>query len=45
LISFCEFYKEVTDVETVDELCEIKRNGVRVIDMLSSVSDDDIEIY
>ncbi len=44
-ISFCEFYKEVTDVETFDELCEVKRYGVKVIDMITSISDDDIDIY
>ncbi len=45
LISFCEFNKEITDVETFDELCDVKRYGVRVIDMITSISDDDIDIY
>ena len=45
LISFCEFYKEITDVDTFDELCDVERYGVKVIDMLESVSDDDIDIY
>ncbi len=45
VISFCEFYKEITDVDTFSELCDIKRYGVKVIDMLKSISDEDIDIY
>ncbi len=44
-ISFCEFYKETTDVKKVEELCEIKRYGTKVIDMLTSITDKDISIY
>jgi len=44
-ISFCEFYKETTDVSNVDELCEVQRDGVRVIDMLESLSEKDISIF
>ena len=44
-ISFCEFYKETTDVSNVDELCNIEIDGIRVIDMLNSISDDDTSIY
>ena len=45
VISFCEFYKEITDVDTFDELCKVERYGIKVIDMLESVPDDDIDIY
>ncbi len=45
VISFCEFYKEITDVDNFEDLCEVKRYGVKVIDMLESISDDDIDIY
>lgn len=45
LISFCEFYKEITDVDSFEKLCDVKRYGVKVIDMLESISDDDIDVY
>lgn len=44
-ISFCEFYKEPIDCESVKELCDISWNGVKVIDMLSNIKDEDICIY
>ena len=44
-ISFCEFYKETTDVSNVDELCEVQRYGVKVIDMLESIQNKDIYIF
>lgn len=45
VISFCEFNKEITDVETFDQLCEVERYGKKVIDMIESISDDDIDIF
>ena len=45
IFSFCEFYKETTEVETPDEVLEIKRDGMSVREMLNSISDDDIWIY
>lgn len=36
-ISFCEFYKSTTDVETFDELCNIQRDGVTVLKMWESL--------
>lgn len=45
VISFCEFYKETTDVDTFEELCDVRRYGVKVINMLESISDDDIDVY
>lgn len=44
-ISFCEFYKDSTDVSSVDELCNVIRNGVTVLKMLKSISEKDISIY
>ena len=44
-ISFCEFYKEPSDVKTVEELMRVTRDNVSVIDMLESLSDDNIWIY
>ena len=45
-ISFCEFYKETTEVKTADELWDnVSRDGTTVGNMLSSVSDDAIYIY
>lgn len=44
-ISFCEFYKETTEVNSVGELCQIKRYNTKVIDMLESITDKDITIF
>jgi len=44
-ISFCEFYKEPTDVSSVDELCNVVRNGVTVLEMLESITEKDVTIY
>ena len=45
VISFCEFYKETTEVEKPEEVADIARNGITVIEMLSSISEADIWIY
>ena len=45
VISFCEFYQETTEVETVDELLKVERDGVTVLHMLESITEDDIWIY
>ena len=45
-ISFCEFYKETTEVRTPYELWNnVSRDGVTVGEMLSSISEDDIYIH
>jgi len=44
-ISFCEFYKETTDVKSFEDLCLVSRENVTVIDMLNSLNDNDISIY
>ncbi len=44
-ISFCEFYKETTDVSSVDELCNVVRDGVTVLEMLESITEKDVTIY
>lgn len=44
-ISFCEFYKEPTNVKTVDELLEVSREGVSVLQMWESIETDDVWIY
>ena len=44
-ISFCEFYKEPTDVATAEELFNVTREGVTVLQMLESLTPDDIWIY
>ena len=45
VISFCEFYQETTEVETVDELIKVERDGVTVLHMLESITEKDIWIY
>jgi hypothetical protein len=44
-ISFCEFYQEPIDVKTVDELIKVTWDGVTVLQMLESLSEQDIWIY
>lgn len=45
VISFCEFYQETTEVETVDELLKVERDGVTVLHMLESITEEDTWIY
>ena len=45
VISFCEFYQETTEVETVDELIKVERDGITVLQMLESITEEDIWIY
>lgn len=45
VLFFCEFYKETTEVSTFEELCEVKRENVKVIDMVTSITMDDIWVY
>lgn len=45
VISFCEFYQETTEVETVDELIKVERDGNTVLQMLESITEKDIWIY
>ena len=40
-ISFCEFYKETTEVLTVDELFKVSRDGKTVLEMWESLGEDD----
>ena len=46
-ISFCEFYKTPVNVSNFKDLCNIKYNGTKVIDMWESLSeeDSDYDIY
>lgn len=44
-ISFCEFYKEPTDVDTFDELCEVTRDGVTVLEMWESLIEDESDYF
>jgi len=45
VISFCEFYQETTEVTSVDELIKVERDGVAVLAMLESLTEDKIWIY
>ncbi len=46
-ISFCEFYQEPIDVSNFEDLCNITYNGVKVIDMWESISEEfgDYDIF
>ena len=45
VISFCEFYKETTEVETFDELLKVSRNGITVLQMWEESADENVWIY
>ena len=45
VISFCRFYQETTEVTSVDELIKVERDGVAVLAMLESLTEDKIWIY
>lgn len=45
VISFCEFYQETTEVNDVEELMNVTRDNVTVLQMLESITDEDIWIY
>ena len=46
VISFCEFYKDTTEVTTASDLWNnVYRDGVSVGEMLSSIKQDDIYIF
>ena len=45
VISFCEFYKETTEVSSFDNLLNVSREGVTVKEMIESIGDKDIDIF
>ena len=45
VISFCEFYQYTSDVQTPEELIKVERDGVTVLQMLESLSEDKVWIY
>jgi hypothetical protein len=45
-ISFCEFYKDTTEVKTAEELWnDVSRDGITVGEMLSGVKQEDVYIF
>lgn len=44
-LSFCEFYKNPIDADTIDEILEIDYNGKTVKYMLEQIEKKDIIIY
>ena len=45
VISFCEFFKETTEVTSAEALLNVKREGISVLEMWESLSADDLWIY
>ncbi len=45
VISFCEFYMDSIEVETVNELLDIVYDNKKVSDMVASLKEDDVWIY
>lgn len=44
-ISFCEFYKETTEVCSVDELEKVERDGITVMQMLEHLPKEKIWVF
>ena len=45
VISFCEFYNDSIEIETVNELLDIVYDDKKVSDMVASLTEDDVWIY
>lgn len=45
VISFCEFYRDSIEAETVNELLDIVYDNKKVSDMVASLKEDDVWIY
>lgn len=45
VISFCEFYQETPEVEIPEDILTVERNGITVMQMLESLTENDIWIY
>jgi len=43
-ISFCEYYQYTSDVKTPEELINVERDGVTVLQMLESLPDEKIRV-
>ena len=43
-ISFCEYYQYTSDVKTPEELINVERDGVTVLQMLELLPDDKIHV-
>ena len=45
VISFCEFYKDSTEVMTTEELLCVTRDGVSVLEMWESISEENMWLF
>ena len=45
VISFCEFYRESTEVSDFDSLLKVSRDGITVKEMIESVDEKDVDIF
>lgn len=45
VLSFCEFYKETTEVEKPEDILSVSRDGYTVKEMFDEITDEDIWIY
>ena len=45
IISFCQFDDEVLDVTTVNELWNSTYKGIKLSDMLSSIPEDEVDVF
>lgn len=45
VISFCEFYKDSVEVETVDELLDIVYDNKKVSDMIEMLTENDVWVF
>ncbi len=45
VISFCEFYKDSVEVETVDELLDVVYDNKKVSDMIEMLTENDVWVF
>ena len=45
VISFCEFYKETTEVDNFEKLISISRDNVTIKEMIETINDNDIDVF
>ena len=45
VIAFCEFYKPDIEFNTVDEIIAASYDGIKISDMIESLTENDIDVF
>ena len=45
VISFCEFYKDTTEVTSFEDLLQVSRDGVTVLEMWETLTEENVWIF